>query len=93
MAYTWLKVDKFDIDDEWNSLYEDSKEDLDGGTVIQNSDWTEDEKKQYMISLMNDQDVHNQHNIKIYKDGVPVCSIIVYSKIIFFYGLQELLLK
>ena len=28
MAYTWVKVDKFDIDDEWNSLYEDSKEDL-----------------------------------------------------------------
>ena len=48
MAYTWVKVDKFDIDDEWNSLYEDSKEDLNGGTVIQNSDWTEDEKKQYL---------------------------------------------
>ena len=72
MAYTWVKVDKFDIDDEWNSLYEDSKEDLNGGTVIQNPDWTEDEKKQYIIKLMNEQDVHNQYNIKIYKDDVPV---------------------
>ena len=72
MAYTWVKVDKFDIDNEWNSLYEDSKDHLDGGTIIQNPDWTEDEKKQYMIHLMNDQDVYNQHNIKIYKDNVPV---------------------
>ena len=71
MAYTWVEVETFDIDDEWNSLYEDSKEDLDGGTVIQNPEWNDQEKKNYMIHLMNDNDIHNQKNIKIYKDGVP----------------------
>jgi len=72
MAYTWVQVDTFAIDDEWNSLYEDSKEDLESGTIHQNPDWTDEERKQTMINLMNNQNVQNKHNIKIYKDSVPV---------------------
>ena len=71
MAYTFTEVEKFDIDSEWDSLYADSLADLEGGTINFGELTDATEKKNLVISLVNDDNVVGDRRLKIYKDGVP----------------------
>ena len=70
MAYTFTETETFTIDSTFDSLYADSLADLESGTVVFDSESTTDEKKTYMIKLMNEQNYHNIKNIIVAKDGV-----------------------
>ena len=70
MSYTFTETETFTIDSTFNSLYADSLADLESGTVVFDSESTTDEKKTYMIKLMNEQNYHNMKNIIVSKDGV-----------------------
>jgi len=69
MTYTFTEVETFNIDDDFDSLYTDSLDDLNGGTIVANG--TAEEKKQRLIQLINGQNVHNMKNIIIARDGTP----------------------
>jgi hypothetical protein len=69
MSYTFTEVDTFALDDTFDSLYADSIADLESGTVTFGPDQTADEKKQFVIQLMNNQNYHGIKNIVIAKDG------------------------
>ena len=75
MSYTFTETDTFTIDDTFDSLYADSLSDLEGGTVKFGADQTADEKKQFVIQLMNEQNYNNMKDIIVAKDGV-VCMYI-----------------
>ena len=70
MSYTFTEVATFPIDDTFNSLYADSLEDIESGTIVF-TDETDDEKKQIIISLLNEQNYSSMKNIIIAKDGTP----------------------
>tara|TARA_R100001198_G_C5214455_1_gene198667 strand:- start:208 stop:705 length:498 start_codon:yes stop_codon:yes gene_type:complete len=70
MSYTFTETETFTIDSTFDSLYADSLADLESGTVVFDSESTTDEKKTYMIKLMNEQNYHNMKNIIVAKDGV-----------------------
>ena len=69
MAYTFTETNNFAIDSTFDSLYADTIEDIDSGTVTLDSGTTDDEKKQRIIALMNN-GYNNQTNIIVAKDGV-----------------------
>ena len=69
MTYTFTEVETFAIDDTFDSLYADSISDLESGTVMFGADQTDDEKKQFVIKLMNGQNYHDMKNIIVAKDG------------------------
>ena len=69
MTYTFTEVETFNIDDDFDSLYTDSLDDLNGGTIVANG--TAEEKKQRLIQLVNEQNIHNMKNIIIARDGKP----------------------
>lgn len=71
MSYTFTETEIFEIDSTFNSLYADSLSDLEGGTVKFGTDQTTDEKKQFVIQLINEQNVNNMKNIIIARDGTP----------------------
>ena len=75
MSYTFTETETFTIDSTFDSLYTDSISDLESGTVIFGADQTDDDKKQFVIQLMNEQNYHNMKNIIIAKDGT-VCMYI-----------------
>ncbi len=72
MSYTFTETGTFTIDSTFDSLYADSLSDLEGGTVVFNSDATATEKKNTIIQLMNGQGYDNIKNVIVAKDEV-VC--------------------
>ena len=70
MSYTFTEVDTFPIDETFDSLYADSLEDINSGTIVF-TDETDDEKKQIIISLLNEQNYSSMKNIIIAKDETP----------------------
>ena len=70
MSYTFTEVDTFPIDETFDSLYADSLEDINSGTIVF-TDETDDEKKQIIISLLNEQNYSSMKNIIIAKDDTP----------------------
>lgn len=75
MSYTFTETEIFAVDSTFDSLYADSLSDLQGGTVKFGADQTADEKKQLVITLMNEQNYNNMKDIIVAKDGV-VCMYI-----------------
>lgn len=75
MSYTFTETENFTLDDTFDSLYTDSLSDLENGTVTFGSDQTANEKKQFVIQLMNEQNYNNMKDIIVAKDGV-VCMYI-----------------
>jgi hypothetical protein len=75
MSYTFTETENFTLDDTFDSLYADSLSDLEDGTVKFDADQTADEKKQFVIKLMNEQNYNNMKDIIVAKDGV-VCMYI-----------------
>lgn len=73
MTYTFTEVETFNIDDDFDSLYADSLDDLNSGTIIHEG--TAEEKRQYMITLLNTQNYNGMKNFIIAKDGTPVMYI------------------
>jgi len=72
MSYTFTEVDTFPIDETFDSLYADSLEDINSGTIVF-TDETDDEKKQIIISLLNEQNYSSMKNIIIAKMKHLVC--------------------
>jgi len=70
MSYTFTETTTFTLNDTFDSLYTDSISDLESGTVMFGADQTDDEKKQFVIQLMNGQNYHDMKNIVIAKDGI-----------------------
>jgi hypothetical protein len=70
MSYTFTEIDTFPIDETFNSIYQDSVEDINSGTIVF-TDEADDEKKQHIISLLNGQNYSSMKNIIIAKDGTP----------------------
>jgi hypothetical protein len=68
MAYTFTEVDTFALDNTFDSLYADSINDMVNGTVNFDIYETLDEKKQFIIRLMNSHDRENMKNIIVAKD-------------------------
>lgn len=69
MSYTFTETNTFTIDDTFDSLYADSLADLESGTVNFTTNETDNDKKQFVIKLMNEQNYHNMKNIIVAKDG------------------------
>ena len=69
MSYTFTETTTFTLNDTFDSLYTDSISDLESGTVMFGADQTDDEKKQFVIQLMNGQNYHDIKNIIVAKDG------------------------
>jgi hypothetical protein len=70
MTYTFTEIEIFTLNDTFDSLYTDSLSDLENGTVTFGADQTDDDKKQFVIQLMNGQNYHDMKNIVIAKDGI-----------------------
>ena len=70
MSYTFTEVDTFPIDDTFNSLYADSLDDINSGTIVSDGESAE-EMKQRIISTLNDPSYNSKKNIIIAKDGTP----------------------
>lgn len=72
MAYTFTEK-TFTTGNTFDSLYADSLDSLESGTVNFNSETnTAETKKQFLKELMCDQNYHTMKNIEVAKDGV-VC--------------------
>ena len=69
MSYTFTETETFTIDSTFDSLYADSLDDLESGTVVFEDSFTTDDKKQFIITHMNAQDLENTKNIIVDKDG------------------------
>ncbi len=69
MSYTFTETEIFTLDDTFDSLYTDSLSDIEGGTIAFSADRTADEKKQFVIKLINEQNYNNMKNIIVAKDG------------------------
>lgn len=71
MAYTFTEK-TFTTGSTFDSLYADSLDSFENGTVVFNDSDTADEKKEFLVNLMCNQNYHNMKNIEVAKDGV-VC--------------------
>ena len=70
MSYTFTEVETFTIDDTFDSMYADSLDDINSGTIVSNGESAE-EMKQRIISALNDPNYSTKKNIIIAKDGTP----------------------
>lgn len=71
MAYTFTEK-TFTTGSTFDSLYADSLDDLESGTVVFEDSFTADEKKQFLIRLMCTNNYGGMKNIEVAKDG-EVC--------------------
>ena len=70
MSYTFTEVETFTIDDTFNSIYANSLDDINSGTIVSSGESAE-EMKQRIISSLNDPSYNTKKNIIIAKDGTP----------------------
>lgn len=70
MSYTFTEVETFSIDGTFDSIYADSLEDINSGTIVSSGESAE-EMKQRIISALNESNYSNKKNIIIAKDGTP----------------------
>ena len=71
MAYTFTEK-TFTTGSTFDSLYADSLDSLESGTVVFNDSDTADKKKQFLIKLMCNNNYGGMKNVEVAKDGV-VC--------------------
>lgn len=69
MAYTFTETNNFALDSTFDSLYSDSVEDIDSGTVALSENTTDNEKKQRIIALMNN-GYNHQTNVVVSRNDV-----------------------
>lgn len=70
MSYTFTEVETFTIDDTFDSIYANSLDDINSGTIVSDGESPE-EMKQRVISALNDPNYSTKKNIIIAKDGTP----------------------